>query len=288
MQAPVRIDGDSTTRYGSLFLVVGLAILYGPTLWGAAHLLWTSDEYAHGPLVIAVSIWWFWRRRRDFVESAGEPAGPLGWGVLLFGAVLYVVGRSERVWMLEIGSAIPVLSGGLAVLYGWRAVRSVRFAIFFLIFAIPLPGFLVDELTVPLKRGVSIAADEILYQLGYPVARDGVLISLGQYKLLVADACSGLYSMTSLLALAVVYVATARKAGRLRNGLILFSSLPFAFCANVMRVIALALITFYWGDAAGQGFLHGTAGAVTFATALLLLMAADGVIAWALGGTAKP
>jgi exosortase len=181
--------------------------------------------------------------------------------------------------MLEIGSSIPVLTGAMAVLFGWRAVRAVRFSLFFLFFALPLPGAIVDEITAPLKRGVSVVAEEVLYRAGYPVARDGVVLSLGQYKLLIADACSGLYSMTSLLALAVVYVNVARHASRTRNALVLLGSLPFAFGANVMRVVLLCLITYYFGDAAGQGFLHGAAGIVMFSTALLLLIGADAALA---------
>jgi exosortase B len=266
-------------RAPAALLLLGLAILYVPTLWGASQNLWRADEYAHEPMVIAVSAWWFWHRRAQLRAAAGPGAGLGGWLLLLLGAAIYAVGRAQQVWMLEIGSSIPVLAGALAVLFGWPAVRTVRFSLLFLFFALPLPGAIVDELTAPLKRGVSVVAEEILYAAGYPVARDGVVLSLGQYKLLIADACSGLYSMTSLLALAVVYVNVARRASRPRNALVLLGSLPFAFGANVVRVVLLCLITYYWGDAAGQGFLHGTAGVVMFATALLLLLAADAALA---------
>jgi exosortase B len=229
-------------------------------------------------LIIAVSAWWFWHRRRALKEVLGVGAGVRAWALLILGVLMYAVGRAQQVWMLEIGSSIPVLSGGIAALFGWRTVRTVRFAILFLFFSIPLPGSIVDELTAPLKRGVSLTAEELLYLADYPVARDGVVLSLGQYKLLIADACSGLYSMTSLLALAVVYVNVVRRAGRLRNVLILLASLPVAFAANVMRVILLGLITYYWGDAAGQGFLHSGAGLVMFSFALALILAADALL----------
>jgi exosortase B len=266
-------------RIDAAAFALGVAVMYGPTLWGAARTLWTSEDQAHGPLVIAVSAWWFWHLRRELRAALGPGAGLGAWLLLLLGALMYAIGRAQQIWTLEIGSCIPVLSGGIATLFGWRAVRTVRFAILFLFFAIPLPGALVDELTAPLKRGVSIAAEELLYLAGYPVARDGVVLSLGQYKLLIASACSGLYSMTSLFALAVVYVNVARRAGPLRNAVILFTSLPVAVAANVMRVILLGLITYYWGDAAGQGFLHGAAGIVMLTISLTLIFVGDTLLA---------
>lgn len=263
----------------AVVLGAGLAILYVPTIWSASRSLWVADEYAHEPLVIAVCAWWFWHRRAALHAAAGPGAGPLAWLVLIAGAVIYAIGRAQQVWMLEIGSSIPVLAGAIAVLYGWPAVRSVRFGIGFLVFALPLPSSIVDEVTAPLKRGVSVAAEQLLYTFGYPVARDGVVLSIGQYKLLIADACSGLYSLMSLFALAVVYVNAVRPAGRVRNALVLACSLPFAFGANVLRVSLLGLITYYWGDAAGQGFLHGTAGLVMFVAALSMLIGADAAFA---------
>lgn len=280
----VRGELSASDRNGSLAaLALGLVAMYGPTFWRAAHTLWTSPDQAHAPLILAVSAWWLWYRRADLAAAVGPGArgraGLLAWLLLGLGAAMYAIGHAQLAWMLEIGSLIPVLAGAGALLFGWPCVRAARFALAFLVFAIPLPGPAVDALTAPLKRGVSVAADELLYRAGYPVARDGVVISLSQYKLLIADACSGLYSMTSLFALAVLYVNVARPAGRLRNGAILLASLPFAFAANVGRVLLLALITYYAGDAAGQGFLHGSAGIVMFLIALTLIYFFDRLLA---------
>ena len=264
-------------------LVVGLLAMYVPVIWDASFGLWNSEDQAHGPIVVAVSLWWAWTRRAVFRAVPDQPVDAPAWALLLFGTATYVIGRSQQVWMLQIGSAIPVLAGSIAILFGRGALRDMRFAILFLVFAIPLPGSIVDELTAPLKRGVSVAAEDLLYLWGYPVARDGVVITLGQYKLLVADACSGLYSMTSLLALTVLYVNGSRRAGALRNAFLILASVPFAFAANVMRVLLLALITYHLGDAAGQGFLHGSAGVTMFLTAVACLVVTD----LALGGLGR-
>jgi exosortase len=103
----------------------------------------------------------------------------------------------------------------------------------------------------------------------------GVMLSIGQYKLLVADACSGLNSMFSLSALGLLYLYLMKYRSWLHNGLLLLAVLPIAFAANVIRVMALVLITYYFGDEAGQGFAHAAAGMVLFVAALMLLMLFD-------------
>jgi exosortase len=143
---------------------------------------------------------------------------------------------------------------------------------------IPLPGSFIDSLTGPLKQYVSIVVENILYYLGYPIARNGVVLSIGYYQLLVADACSGLNSMFSLSALGFLYLYLMQYRNWLRNGLILASILPIAFAANVVRVIIITLVTYYWGDEAGQGFIHGFAGIVLFIVALLSFMLWDWIL----------
>jgi exosortase B len=143
---------------------------------------------------------------------------------------------------------------------------------------IPLPGVFVQMITVPLKTGVSYAAEHILYTMGYPIARTGVILVIGQYQLLVADACAGLHSLFTLEALGLLYMNLVRHKSWFRNLLLAILIIPISFCANVIRVIVLTLITYYFGDEAGQGFLHGFAGMVLFISALLLIIGVDSIL----------
>ncbi len=145
-------------------------------------------------------------------------------------------------------------------------------------FLVPLPGFFVDALTGPLKQLVSAIAEQLLYAAGYPIARSGVVLTIGQYQLLVADACSGLNSMFSLSALGLLYLYLMRYKSWLHNGLLLASILPIAFCANIVRVMILMLVTYHFGDAAGQGLMHGFFGMVLFVIALLILFGFDSLL----------
>jgi exosortase B len=176
------------------------------------------------------------------------------------------------------GSQPFIVAAILLLLRGPDAVRIAWFALFYFIFMIPLPGIFVDTVTGPLKQWISVIVVELLYRVGYPISRTGVIISIGQYQMLVADACSGLHSMYSLSALGTLFMYIMGRKSLLHNAIMLASILPIAFAANIVRVIVLVLITYHFGDAAGQGFLHGAAGIVLMLVALLLFFALDSLL----------
>jgi exosortase B len=174
---------------------------------------------------------------------------------------------------------------GLLLLFlGRRAIRLIWFPLLFLLFVVPLPSSVVGLLTAPLKAAVSTVAAKLLYSLDYPVARQGVMLSVGQYQLLVADACAGLNSMFTLEALGLLYMNLMRYTSAVRNVTLAVLIIPISFAANVVRVLILVLVTYHFGAAAGQGFVHGFAGMVLFTVGLLLILATD----WLLRLTFKP
>jgi exosortase B len=258
-------------------VLIGLSALYIPTYVSLARTLWNEETNAHGPIVLLVLVWLIWRNRSafEFEQKNGVVPAISGWALLFAGLVFYALGRSQGIPIFEVGSHIPVLTGAALILLPARNVRRLAFPLLFLIFLVPLPGIIVDPLTASLKQFVSAAAETILYTLGYPIARNGVVLTIGPYRLLVADACSGLNSMYSLSALGLIYLYLARYKSWSRNLIILASILPIAFAANMVRVIVLAMVTYHFGDAAGQGFLHNFAGIVLFVTALISLFAVD-------------
>jgi len=259
-------------------VAAGLLLLYLPTFYDMATRSWIKDDHAHGPIILAVLIWLIWDKRQPLLDAPTRTAPIPGLAVLVFGLFLYVVGRSQEVTLFEVGSLIPILAGVLLAMRGWPGLRALWFMLFFIFYLIPLPGFIVDAMTLPLKQNVSAIAAQILYALGYPVAHEGVILNIGQYQLLVADACSGLNSMFSLSALGLLYLYLKRYKSRLHNALILASLLPIAFCANIVRVIILVLVTYHFGDAAGQGFVHRFSGMVLFISALIVMLVLDAIL----------
>jgi exosortase B len=274
-----------------LIALAGYAVMYLPVYWWAAHSIWQSDDHAHEAIVFAVAIWLFWTQRTKIAEAPVRPSPLLGGIVFGFGLLVYVVGRMFSISIFEMASQLFVIAGGLLLLKGKAAVRAAWFPIFYLIFMIPPPGVLVDAITGPLKQWISSIVVSTLYTVGYPIAQSGVIISIGQYQLLVADACSGLHSMFSLTALGTLFMYIMARKSRTHNVIMLASILPIAFVANICRVIILVLVTYHLGDEAGQGFLHGAAGMVLMLVALLIFFALDAGLNWVLSarhGSATP
>ncbi|PTT74986.1 exosortase B [Pelomonas sp. HMWF004] len=263
-----------------LLLASALALLYVPTFTELAKTLWSTDQNSHGPIVLAMAAWFFWFQGHRIAQDATiqRSSWPLGWLVIALGLAMYVLGQSQGIHLLSMGSLLPVMLGVVLVYFGTQVAGKLWFAFFFLFFAVPLPGAVVDTLTHPMKIGVSWASEHLLWQFGIPVSRAGVVLNVGQYQLLVADACAGLNSLFTLEALGLMYMNIRRHESALRNTLLAVLIVPISFTANVIRVIVLCLITYYLGDAAGQGFLHTFSGMVLFISALLLVIATDGLL----------
>lgn len=256
----------------------GLVALYGPTVWRLAHGVWATDQQGHGPIVFALAVWLIARRWADVMKAPDAPMPWLGWLLLVPAVLMQAFGRSQDVLLFEIGSVIPVLVAIVLLLKGSAGLRPLTFALFFLLFLIPLPGVVVDTLTQPMKMGVSVVAEQVLHLLGYPIARNGVTLQVGQYQLLVADACAGLNTLFALEALGLLYLNVFKHQSLARNVTLAVLIVPISFSANVVRVITLCLVTYHLGDEAGQGFLHGFSGIVLFVVALFLTVAVDSLI----------
>lgn len=267
-----------------LIVATGMSALYVLTVVDLLNGLWTTDEQGHGPIVLCLTIWMMWRKRAEVLDiSNSSPAPRLAWPLLVFGAALYAFGRSQGIWLFEVGSSIAVVAGTVLLLRGPRQLLALAFPLFFMFFMIPLPGAIVEALTAPMKMAVSYMAEVILHAAGYPISRTGVILQIGHYQLLVADACAGLNTLFSLEALGLLYLNIVRYASLFRNVVLAILIIPISFTANITRVVILTLITYHYGDEAGQGFLHGFAGMVLFSSALMLIIAADSLLRLGIG-----
>jgi exosortase B len=257
-------------------IVIGLAVLYVPSLYDLFKGIWSTDEQMHGPIVLGISLWLLYRNWPAMEQAAhGQQPSAWGWPIFVFGLMLYALGRSQDILLFEIGSVIWLLVGLILLQRGAAALKAQWFALFFMLFMVPLPGAVVDTVTMPMKMAVSYAAEHVLYWVGYPIGRNGVILQIGQYMLLVADACAGLHTLLTLEALGLLYLNMVRRDSTVRNIGLAILIVPISFTANVIRVMTLSLITYHFGDAAGQGFLHGFAGMVLFLSALLLIIGFD-------------
>ena len=265
-------------------LAAGYLLLLVPTVLDLARLVWTSDEQGHGPIIGAVSLWLMWRRRQDVIDAPYRPANGVGLVLFVLALLLYALGRSQQIIQGEVVGLILAATALLLLLRGVQGLRAVAFPLFFLVFMVPLPGVLVQAMTIPLKTAVSYVAEALMHHAGYPVGRTGVILTVGPYQLLVADACAGLNSMFTLEALGLLYMNLMGYTSKLRNVLLAILVVPIAFVANVVRVLILILVTYHFGDEAGQGFVHTFAGMVLFGVGLVMMLVTDGLLGRALGG----
>ncbi len=261
------------------FCLAGLLLLYLPTIYELAYGLWGTDQQGQGPIVLGLAIWLIARNWSVAMHAAGDRPRPgLAWPLIVLGSLTYALGRSQGILVLEVGSMLMLLPGVVLLLRGTQALKSMWFPLFFLVFMVPLPAVVVDTLTQPMKIAVSQVAEMVLHAAGYPIARWGVILHIGPYQLLVADACAGLTTLFTLEAVGLMYLNLVRYASVMRNVVLALLIVPISFAANVIRVMVLSLVTYHLGDEAGQGFLHGLAGIVLFVSALLLIISADSVL----------
>jgi exosortase B len=268
-------------------LAAAVAVLVIPSYVDIYRVFWRVERGAQGPVILAVITWLIWRERGAMRRFAAHSPLLPGLALLAAGIVFYVLGRSQSIYSLEVVAQIPVLLGIASLLWGAQGVRRLWFPLALLAFAVPIPGSLLDPLLLPLKDWVSVTVDNLLHFLGYPIARTGVLLTIGSYRLLIADACSGLNSMVALSGVGLLYVYLAAHLGRARNVALLAGILPIAFAANIVRVLLLVLITYYNGEAAGRTF-HDYAGVLEVLLAFGAFFALDRLLGWFSGRPPRP
>jgi exosortase len=221
--------------------LVLLILVYLPTLYDLV-IDWISDpNYSHGVLIPLVSIYLVWSKREDLTRLPASTS-PIGIAIVIAGLVLFLLGTAAAEYSTARLSFVIVLFGLIWYLYGTRIARETWFAFFFLCFMIPIPYVIYYAVAFPLQITASKITVFILNTLGMGVVRQGNIIHLADgYTLEVAEACSGMRSLVSLLALGTLYAYLTQK--RLGARLTLFvSTIPIAVFANVVRVLLTTLI----------------------------------------------
>jgi exosortase len=256
-------------------LAIAFAILAIPTMVTLADQTWSREAGAAGPIILATGGWLIWRQWAELRRSAAPGAFWLTLAILAASLAAYVFGRAYDSITLEAGGLYGVGVAMLHAKFGLRALLTTWFPLVYLAFAIPPPSLLVATVTLPLKHFVTWAATGGLHAAGLPVARQGVTIFVAQYQLLVEDACSGMNSLVGLTAVSLLYVYLMRRSSVLYAMILTAFVIPIAIAANIVRIVTLILLTYFFGDEVAQGFLHYTAGLLLFSAALLLVFALD-------------
>ncbi len=266
---------DSVLNRSWWTFALGWAGLLAPTAVRFGQTVWQSSEQSFGPFVLAIALYLFWTKRADLNQAQRPRFGAPGWFLMGLGLLLYVFGVWSKIAVIEGFSHLPIVAGALWLIGGAPLVARLWFPLVYLLLLVPVPSYLMAEWTHILKQFVSEFSEWLLYAFGFPVARTGVVLTIGAYQLLVADACSGMNSILSLTAVGLFYIYLVRPPLRWQVVSLVAAIVPIAVLANVARVLTLVLVTFYFGDEAGQGFLHEFAGLLMLVVAVFVLHGFD-------------
>ena len=253
-------------------MLVGLLLfLYWDVMQGLVSDWSNNPDYSHGFLVPLLSGYFVWERWDLLKNEACRPT-LFGVAVLGGGLVLLVIGVIGAELYVQRVSLLLVLAGWAVLFGGWGYLWSLMFPIGFLLFMIPLPAIVVNAIAFPLQLFAAKVAAFSLFSLGIPVLREGNLIVLPGTTLEVAEACSGLRSLLSLLALGTVYAYFSQAIPWKRWALVILS-IPIAIVANASRVSGTGILAHYYGVEAAEGFYHTFEGWMMFVVAFVLLLA---------------
>ncbi len=255
---------------GALVCTLPAAIEVGRTVW-------TTEQGAHGPIILVTGLWLLWRETRAEATAPRPRRIALALGaaaIAALGLVAVFAAIIGKVW-LQAAATYGVLLVVYGLVAGPRNLRAAWFALVYLAFLIPPPPGIMVPLTRSLKLGIARSAADALAALGYDATSLGASLYIDSYELVVAAACAGLNSLTSLLAVGLLYAFLRHRAQPAFLAVLALAALPVAILANFLRVLLLMLVTHYLGNAAAQGMLHDAAGLTTFSLALGTMVLID-------------
>lgn len=250
-------------------LLISFGVLYSHV---AAKLVrdWSTNEnYSHGFLIVPIAAYFAWDRRRVLQQTQTSPSF-LGLVLVILSLGVLLAGVLGAELFLTRVSLLGVIAGTVAYVLGWRHLKVLAFPIAFLLLMIPLPAIIFNQIAFPLQLLASKCGEAALSALQIPVLREGNVIILANTTLEVAEACSGIRSLVSLLTLAIVYGYFTEPRAWARVTLAL-ASIPVAIAVNGFRVAGTGIAAHYYGPEAAQGFLHEFAGLFMFAAAFALI-----------------
>jgi exosortase len=233
----------------------------------------TLPDFSHGFLIPFFALFLLWDKRQELRSTPIIPTWSGIWLVALglFELLLGVLGADLFV---QRTSFVVLIAGLIWTLLGNAMLGRLKFVLFVLLLAIPLPTILFNQITFPLQLRASEFAADILPHLGVPVLQEGNIIQLPAMPLEVAEACSGIRSLMSLFTVAVMYGYLFERT-TWRRVVLALSSIPIAVTANVARIVGTGLCVQYWDPDKALGFFHEFQGWLMFLVSLVCLYLVD-------------
>ena len=262
------------------FIWLLVVALYFPIFWKLYRIRWDLLDYTHAFFILPISIWLVWRKREQLkicIQNSEPGINYIGLVSLSIGILIFLFGSRFDYSLIITLSLFPVLIGLIYFLYGIDTLKLLMFPIAYLLLLIPPPMGIIDSVTLPMRYGISNLTEQILHFLNYPITREGLLLNIGYNEIFMGQPCSGFRSLITLFSLGLIYVYISKTNLTNKVILILFV-IPLALLGNLFRVITLCLITFYFGEEAGQGFFHNFSGIVMFIITIIGLIGIESIL----------
>ena len=269
-QTAARADRLELSLPKGLVIAGLVAGLYGPVLIRMVAQWWQDPDYSHGFVVPLFVGYVLYQRRHQLRRVPLEPSN-LGLPVMLGAIGLLLAGSLGAELFVARFSLLFLLGGMLLFFAGWKMLRAVAFPLAFLALMIPLPAIIYNQVTFPLQLLASRVSSSGLELVGVPVLREGNVLVLPNYSLEVVEACSGIRSLMSLIALAVAYGYFVEKRNWVRITLVVLM-VPIAVASNAMRVMGAGVLTYWFGPRAAEGYFHLFQGWLIFVSAVACML----------------
>lgn len=257
-----------------------VAGLYAPVFLVLYQERWEMVDYGHAPFILPLALFIVWLKRKQLATIAqnSQPNFYIpGFVLIIFSSFLFTFGWRWDYLLIQTISLIPLLAGLISFLYGPKMIRPLIFPILYLFLLVPPPIGILDSITLPMRHFASAATEVILQIFQYPVSRTGLLLYLGDHEIFLGAPCSGFRSLITMFSLGLIYVYF-NKGAWTKNLILILAIIPLALIGNIIRVIAICLLTYYFGEKVGQGFLHDFSGMLVFLIMIIGLMGLEKLI----------
>lgn len=258
-------------------IAAGFVLVYWDVIAKLVMAWYTDDNYSHGFLIVPVALYLAWERRARFQAAETRPSA-FGLVVVAASLLLLMAGILGSELFTTRVSIVGTLIGVMLFLFGWGRLRVLAFPIAFLLLMIPIPSIIFNQIAFPLQIFASRVGESALELSNIPVLREGNVLILANTTLEVAEACSGIRSLVSLITLAIVFGYFSDTRPWVRT-VIAVSAVPIAVLTNGARVAGTGIAAYYYGAAAAEGFIHEFAGWLVFVAAFALLALVQQLIA---------
>lgn len=265
----MKINITKSTLIQAAILAAAFVFVYQKAISELIYDWSNNPNFSHGFLIPLVALYMIWFKKNE-LRLMDRQSSFTGVIVIILGMLIHIVGNVGSELFLMRFSMIITLSGIILYLFGKQIFYKISIPIAYLILMIPLPQILWNRIAFPLQLFAAAISAKTISLLSIPVFREGNILHLANTSLEVVDACSGLRSLTSLLALTGAFAYIAR-LGTIKKWILFFSAIPIAVVVNVIRLTITGCMAAWIGPETAHGFLHDMSGLIIFGAALILV-----------------